>query len=708
MDRRTHLTRLRRLATALAAASLALPGVAGAALPVSLDQVEIPRPTKEAIPGKSEGGTHDLAEIIPPGAEATAIQLGKAFFWDMQTGSDGLVACATCHFHAGTDSRTRNTVSPGADGVFDVTRPNGPVRLVDFPFRKLSDEETRPTDPAFPGVSTVLFDSDDVVGAQGVPMRGFRAVNPGSDRDAGDRRKDTRFTHLRRNVRQVTGRNTPSVINAVFNFANFLDGRANHFFNGVDPFGPQNPDARVWVDDGAGLAPELMLLSNSSLASQAVGPPLSDVEMSWAGRSFPELGRKILSLTPLAKQKVHPDDSVLGPLANSRLTGDRDAKGLAVTYRELIEAAFHPRFWANTSQHLVRNPDGSWAVADGPADPADPDQFTQMEANFSLFWGLAIQMYESTLVSDDTPFDRFLKGDPAAMTPRQQEGMNIFFGGGIGCGDCHIGPELTAASITQLLAPDEAGLIEVMPMADGQLANYDIGFYNIGVRPTAEDIGRGGVTPFGSPLSFSRQAVIQAGLVTGDETIGVVNFDTRFIPSPGCIPDPFAQPTPVICPPTTIPRVAVDGAFKVPGLRNVELTGPYFHNGGMATLKQVVEFYVRGGDFFEQNFADLDPVIRRLNALVGDEAKQDALVDFMLALTDERVRWEMAPFDHPQLLVPDGHLPRPEGDPRRHRGETLAPRLVEIPAVGAGGRAAEGLDPVRPFLWDGTPDFHFR
>src|SRR5260370_30113115 len=29
------------------------------------------------------------------------VLLGKAFFWDLQTGSDGRMACATCHFHAG-------------------------------------------------------------------------------------------------------------------------------------------------------------------------------------------------------------------------------------------------------------------------------------------------------------------------------------------------------------------------------------------------------------------------------------------------------------------------------------------------------------------------------------------------------------------------------------------------------------------------------
>ena len=38
-------------------------------------------------------------------------------------------------------------------------------------------------------------------------------------------------------VRQVEPRNTPTVINAVYNFRNFWDGRANNVFNGLDPFG---------------------------------------------------------------------------------------------------------------------------------------------------------------------------------------------------------------------------------------------------------------------------------------------------------------------------------------------------------------------------------------------------------------------------------------------------------------------------------------
>ena len=39
--------------------------------------------------------------------------LGKALFWDMQVGSDGIQACASCHFRAGADPRSRNQLSPG-------------------------------------------------------------------------------------------------------------------------------------------------------------------------------------------------------------------------------------------------------------------------------------------------------------------------------------------------------------------------------------------------------------------------------------------------------------------------------------------------------------------------------------------------------------------------------------------------------------------
>ena len=41
-----------------------------------------------------------------------AVVLGKALFWDIAVGSDGM-ACASCHFHAGADARISNALSPG-------------------------------------------------------------------------------------------------------------------------------------------------------------------------------------------------------------------------------------------------------------------------------------------------------------------------------------------------------------------------------------------------------------------------------------------------------------------------------------------------------------------------------------------------------------------------------------------------------------------
>ena len=100
--------------------------------------------------------------------------------------------------------------------------------------------------------------------------------------------------------------------------------------------------------------------------------------------------------------------------------------------------------------------------------------------------------------------------------------------------------------------------------------------------------------------------------------------------------------------------VANDGNFKVPGLRNVELTAPYFHNGGEMTLEGVIAFYTRGGNFPAANAASVDAGFQDLGALVGKQASVDALVAFMKSMTDERVRNHAAPFDHPELFVPNG------------------------------------------------------
>jgi hypothetical protein len=128
----------------------------------------------------------------------------------------------------------------------------------------------------------------------------------------------------------------------------------------------------------------------------------------------------------------------------------------------------------------------------------------------------------------------------------------------------------------------------------------------------------------------------------------------------------------------------------------VELTGPYFHNGGTSTLRQVVDFYTRGGDFPETNKQAFDPAILPVGKLLGSPTRKNEVVAFLLSLTDERVRLEQAPFDHPEIFVPaNGRAPLSTGSRVGFVGNAS---FQQIPAVGVGGRQAEGLPPLGTFL----------
>src|SRR3954466_13669884 len=179
---------------------------------------------------------------------AAAIRLGKALFWDMQVGSDGVQACATCHFHAGADTRIKNEVNPGqagGDNTFQVVPgPNSTVAAANFPFHHLANRDD--------GLSSILADTNDVMGSQGVFQGDFLGLIRGVAEEIANPSPDSVFHVGSNNTRRVTGRNAPSVINAAFNYNNFWDGRANFIFNGVDPFGDANTNARCYSDDGKG------------------------------------------------------------------------------------------------------------------------------------------------------------------------------------------------------------------------------------------------------------------------------------------------------------------------------------------------------------------------------------------------------------------------------------------------------------------------
>ena len=638
-----------------------IPGSAWAFDPVSLRQ-QAPPPLKLVpIPEPANLGEYVIDKTA-------AIVLGKALYWDMQVGSDGIQACGSCHFHAGADKRFKNQMNPAlnaGDTTFQVGNPNSALQHSQFPFHKRLDPDYQN--------SPVISDANDIVSSMGVFNSRFIDIIPGSANELTAHVPDPVFNVGGFNTRRVEPRNTPTVINAVFNFANFWDGRANNIFNGVNPFGPADLNARVWANINGSLTPVPTVgLNNASLASQAVGPPGSDFEMSAAGRPFPKIGKKMLGLTPLAKQKVSPADSILGSVA----APDR---GLTVSYAGLIARAFNPKYW-NATDIIVFN-NGVPAVLPDPHRPLTTDEFTQMEANFSLFFGLAVQLYEATLVADDTPFDRFAAGDNNALTYQQLEGLDIFLNEGK-CINCHGSSALTNASVivARFLDNTRHALFETTPQVQTTVI-YDEGYYNTSLRPTTEDLGRGGTAPFINPLTGKEFPLSLVALAQ--------------LQLQGLLPFPSPQLSAAF--PADFIRASTRGRFKAPGLRNVELTGPYFHNGDFEKLSQVIDFYTRGGNFPLVNIADIDPEIAQIPGLQIAQAKMDALEAFLKGLTDERVRQEMAPFDHPQIFVPNGH----PGDDRSLtcvNGGNACDTLISVPAVGAGGRPAEGLPSLQPFM----------
>ena len=122
----------------------------------------------------------------------------------------------------------------------------------------------------------------------------------------------------------------------------------------------------------------------------------------------------------------------------------------------------------------------------------------------------ALASYVRSILSGDSPYDRFVNGDRSALSPEQQLGLQVFRGKG-NCTACHVGPSFT----------DEQFHNTGVAWRDGRIA----------------DEGR--FTISGSPRDH--------------------------------------------------------GAFKTPTLREIARTAPYMHDGSIARLEDVIEFYSEGG-----------------------------------------------------------------------------------------------------------------
>jgi cytochrome c peroxidase len=79
------------------------------------------------------------------------------------------------------------------------------------------------------------------------------------------------------------------------------------------------------------------------------------------------------------------------------------------------------------------------------------------------------------------------------------------------------------------------------------------------------------------------------------------------------------------------------GSFKVPSLKNIELTAPYMHDGRFKTLEEVIDHYdsgVRPHPNLSSQLRNPDNTPRRLNLSAEDKA---ALIAFLKTLTDHSV-----------------------------------------------------------------------
>jgi cytochrome c peroxidase len=191
--------------------------------------------------------------------------------------------------------------------------------------------------------------------------------------------------------------------------------------------------------------------------------------------------------------------------------------------------------------------------------------------------GMALGSYERTLVAGAAPFDRwFYGGEEAAVSDDVKRGFEVFRGKA-GCTGCHtVGAE--SASFT------------------------DAAFHNTGIGYRAS-MGRG-------PGKRRLQVAPGESLLVDAAVVAQV-----------------AEPVPGDLGRYEITRDPADRwRYRTSTLRNVALTAPYMHDGSLATLRDVVDFYDRGGVPNQE----LDPLIRRLG-LSLDEA--DDLVAFLLSLT---------------------------------------------------------------------------
>jgi cytochrome c peroxidase len=200
--------------------------------------------------------------------------------------------------------------------------------------------------------------------------------------------------------------------------------------------------------------------------------------------------------------------------------------------------------------------------------------------------GAAIASYERTLISANSPFDRWHYGnEQGALTPKEKEGFYLFVDKAK-CLNCHVINEDFALFTDNDFHDTGVGWKRSMANANaspGQTVRVEL------APGVFTSISRGVVESVGIPEK-------------GD----LGRYEVTLDPS-----DRWK--------------------FKTPTLRNISLTAPYMHDGSLSTLRDVVEFYDQGG-FPHEN---LDPLMKPLHLTDGET---DSLVAFLESLTGDNIQ----------------------------------------------------------------------
>ncbi len=358
------------------------------------------------------------------------------------------------------------------------------------------------------------------------------------------------------------------------------------------------------------LRSSLLALSPSLLLGAAEPPQMSKLPLGITpelyGISVPAAKVPTLEKAALGKKlfndtRLSADNTVSCATCHDPAKGFADGKTTSIGIKgqkttrnspTVLNALFNPvQFWdgravsleaqaklpiTNAIEMGMKN--GDQVVAKLKAIPEYVAEFKSVFGRELTFDDLAsaIAAFERTLISGNSPFDRFIGGDAKAMDDAANRGWSLFNGKGR-CNTCHAGNAVT-------------------PLFTDQK------FHNIGVAARKQNFLDLAKDALRVVRSGDKQQIDELAIQSQYSELGrflVTKYENHI------------------------------GGFKTPSLRNTVLTAPYMHDGSLATLWDVMDHYNKGG---EPN-PYLDGGMQRL-ALT--ESEIDELVAFMAALTDDR------------------------------------------------------------------------